>query len=95
MMLHLRDLGLLKLDEQTVTGQSLGENLDWWENSERRVRLREKLRELDGVDPDEVIMTPAKAKAAGLTSTVSFLRGNLAPEGALVKSTAIDQTLLD
>ncbi len=95
MMLHLRDLGLLKLDAQTVTGQSLGENLAWWENSERRVRLREKLRELDGVDPDQVIMTPDKAKAAGLTSTVSFLRGNLAPEGALVKSTAIDPTLLD
>ena len=59
------------------------------------MRLREKLRELDGVDTDEVIMTPAKAKAAGLTSTVSFLRGNLAPEGALIKSTAIDPTLLD
>lgn len=95
MMLHLRELGLLKLEAQTVTGQSLGENLVWWEHSQRRTRLREKLRELDGVDPDQVIMSPAKAKAAGLTSTVSFLRGNLAPEGALVKSTAIDPTLLD
>ena len=95
LMLHLRDLGLLKLDALTVTGQSLGENLAWWEKSERRTRLREKLRELDGVDPDRVILAPARARAAGMTSTVSFLAGNLAPEGALVKSTAIDPTLLD
>jgi dihydroxyacid dehydratase/phosphogluconate dehydratase len=94
-MLHLRDLGLLKLDALTVTGQSLGENLAWWEKSERRARLREKLRELDRVDPDRVILAPARARAIGMTSTVSFLRGNLAPEGALVKSTAIDPTLLD
>jgi putative YjhG/YagF family dehydratase len=93
-MLHLRDLGLLKLDAFTITGQTLGDNLAWWEKSERRARLREKLRELDGVDPDEVILPPPRAKATGLTSTVSFLSGNLAPEGALVKSTAIDPSLL-
>jgi dihydroxyacid dehydratase/phosphogluconate dehydratase len=94
-MLHLRDLGLLKLDALTVTGRSLGENLAWWEKSERRTRLRAKLQELDRVDPDLVILSPARARAAGMTSTVSFLSGNLAPEGALVKSTAIDPTLLD
>ncbi|MFZ9682917.1 MAG: YjhG/YagF family D-xylonate dehydratase [Cephaloticoccus sp.] len=94
-MLHLRDLGLLRLDASTVTGQSLGANLAWWETSERRTRLREKLRELDRIDPDKVILAPAAARAAGLRSTVSFLRGNLAPEGALVKSTAIDSSLLD
>jgi putative YjhG/YagF family dehydratase len=94
-MLHLRDLGLLKLDALTVTGRTLGENLAWWEKSERRTRLRAKLQELDRVDPDLVILSPARARAAGLTSTVSFLSGNLAPEGALVKSTAIDPTLLD
>src|SRR5688572_7664195 len=87
-MLHLRDLGLLKLDAKTVTGRTLGENLAWWEKSERRTRLREKLRALDGIDPDSVIMSAAKARERGLTSTVTFLRGNLAPEGALVKSTA-------
>jgi dihydroxyacid dehydratase/phosphogluconate dehydratase len=51
-MLHLRDLGLLKLDALTVTGRTLGENLAWWEKSERRARLRAKLQELDRVDPD-------------------------------------------
>jgi putative YjhG/YagF family dehydratase len=94
-MLHLRDLGLLRLEAPTVTGRTLGENLAWWETSDRRVRLRAKLRELDGIDPDHVILPPAAARAAGLASTVTFLRGNLAPEGALVKSTAIDPALLD
>jgi putative YjhG/YagF family dehydratase len=94
-MLHLRDLGLLRLDALTVTGQTLGENLAWWEQSERRARFQQKLRDLDGIDPAKVILAPDRARAAGLTSTVSFLRGNLAPEGALVKSTAIDPTLLD
>jgi len=92
MMLHLRDAGLLKLDAQTVTGKPLGENLLWWETSERRKRLRDKLHTLDGIDPDNVIMSPEKARSRGLTSTITFLRGNLAPEGALVKSTAIDPT---
>ena len=94
-MLHLRDLGLLKLDARTVTGRTLGENLTWWETSERRQRLREKLRALDGIDPDNVIMSRARAQERGLTSTITFLRGNLAPEGALVKSTAIAPQVID
>ncbi len=93
-MLHLRDLGLLKTDVRTVSGRSLGENLAWWEQSERRHRLREKLRQLDGIDPDDVIMSGVRAQAKGLTSTVTFLHGNLAPEGALVKSTAIAPALI-
>ncbi|MES1167823.1 MAG: dihydroxy-acid dehydratase, partial [Oleiharenicola lentus] len=93
-MLHLRDLGLLKLDARTVTGRTLGDNLAWWEKSERRSRLREKLRALDGIDPGHVIMPAAQAAERGLTRTVTFLRGNLAPEGALVKSTAIAPQLI-
>lgn len=88
-MLHLRDLGLLELGAPTVTGRTLGENLEWWEKSERRTRLRAKLRELDGIDPDNVIFSAGRARAAGLTPTICFLGGHLAPEGALVKSTAI------
>ncbi len=94
LMLHLREAGLLRLGAMTVTGKTLGENLDWWAGSERRTRLREKLRTLDGIDPDHVIMSPAQAKSRGLTSTITFLRGNLAPEGALVKSTAIAPQLI-
>lgn len=93
-MLHLRDLDLLELSAQTVSGLSVGETLDWWESSERRRRMREKLTQTDGIDPDHVIMPPAQARAAGLGSTVTFPGGNLAPDGSVVKSTAIDPDLL-
>jgi len=93
-MLHLRDLGLLDLSTLTASGEPLGDMLAWWEASPRRRRVRELLRERDGIDPDDVIMPPAMARARGLTSTVSYIRGNLAPEGAIVKSTAIDAKLL-
>ncbi len=94
-MLHLRRLGLLDTNVLTVTGRILGEVLDAWETSERRMRFREILRERDGVEPDDVIMSPAQAKARGLTSTVTFPRGNLAPEGCVIKSTAIDPSVVD
>ncbi len=94
-MLHLRRMGLLDTSVRTVSGETLGNVLDWWEGSERRVRVREWLQELDGVDPDDVIMNPDTAHHRGLTSTVTFLTGNLAPEGAVIKSTAIDPSVVD
>jgi putative YjhG/YagF family dehydratase len=94
-MLHLRRANLLDLDCLTVAGERLGTLLDWWETSERRRRLRERLRSADRVDPDDVIMAPAEARRRGLTSTVTFPRGNLAPEGAVIKSTAIDPSVVD
>ncbi|MBW8039866.1 MAG: YjhG/YagF family D-xylonate dehydratase [Planctomycetes bacterium] len=94
-MLHLRRLGLLDLDVLTVTGRSLGNSLDWWEASQRRQRLRELLRETDGVDPDDVIMNPAQARQCHLRGTITLPKGNLAPAGSVIKSTAIDTTLLD
>ncbi|HSE03478.1 MAG TPA: YjhG/YagF family D-xylonate dehydratase, partial [Methylomirabilota bacterium] len=94
-MLHLRRRGLLDETCLTVTGESLGRALDWWEGSERRAALRARLRAQDGVDPDDVIMDPARARERGLTSTVTFPRGNLAPEGAVIKSTAIDPSVVD
>ncbi|GGA70184.1 dehydratase [Edaphobacter acidisoli] len=94
-MLHLRDAGLLDTTARTVTGESLDENLNWWLQSERRTRMRERLLELDHVDADEVILSPDRAKARGLTSTVCFPSGNLAPEGSVIKSTAIDPSLID
>ena len=93
-MLHLRRLGLLEERCLTVTGESLGRILDWWEKSERRARSRERLR-AGGVDPDDVILAPERARERGLTSTVTFPRGNLAPEGSVIKSTAIDPSVVD
>jgi dihydroxyacid dehydratase/phosphogluconate dehydratase len=94
-MLHLRDLGVLKLNVRTVNGNTLSETLDEWKQSERRKILRERLQELDGIDPDDVIMNPTKARERGLTSTITFLTGNLAPQGAVIKSTAIDPSIVD
>jgi putative YjhG/YagF family dehydratase len=94
-MLHLRELGLLQLDALTASGDTLGQVLEWWRTSERRERLRELLKARDGVDPDTVIMSPEAARKRGLTSTITFPRGNLAPEGAVIKSTAIDPAVVD
>jgi xylonate dehydratase len=94
-MLHLRALGLLDESVLTVTGEPLARTLDWWQASERRKRLRERLFQEDGVNPDDVIMSPRQAKEQGLTSTVTFPRGNLAPEGSVIKSTAIDPSVVD
>jgi xylonate dehydratase len=95
LMLHLRTLGLLKLDAHTVAGRRLGDVLEWWERSERRTRLRELLVARDGIDPDTVIMSPSSARERGLTSTVTFPLGNIAPEGSVIKSTAIDKSVID
>jgi putative YjhG/YagF family dehydratase len=94
-MLHLRELGLLDLNVLTITGELLGKTLDWWATSERRKRLRDVLTDQDGVNPCDVIMSPKRAQERGLTSTVCFPRGNLAPEGSVIKSTAIDLAVLD
>jgi putative YjhG/YagF family dehydratase len=93
-MLHLRRAGLLDDRCLTVSGEPLGRALDWWETSQRRRALRDRLR-ADGIDPDDVIMSPERAEQVGLTSTVTFPRGNLAPEGSVIKSTAIDPTVVD
>lgn len=94
-MLHLRALGLLDLEAPTVSGVRLGDVLARWEEGARRQRFRERLRELDGVEPDDVILAPDQAKSRGLTSTVTFPRGNLAPEGSVIKSTSIDPSVVD
>jgi putative YjhG/YagF family dehydratase len=94
-MLHLRRAGLLETNALTVSGEKLDAVLDWWEQSERRAALRKVLRERDGIDPDDVIMDPDGARRRGLTSTVTFPKGNLAPGGSVIKSTSIDPSVVD
>ena len=94
-MLHLRELGLLDLSVLTVSGTTLEEVLRAWETSERRRRFRDLLFEKDGVNPDEVILSPSAAAQAGMASTVTFLTGNVCPEGAIIKSGAIDPQVVD
>jgi putative YjhG/YagF family dehydratase len=94
-MLHLRRAGLLETGALTVSGEKLDTLLDWWEQSERRTAVRKVLRERDGIDPDDVIMDPDGARRRGLTSTVTFPKGNLVPGGSVIKSTSIDPTVVD
>ena len=93
-MLHLRDAGLLDTSVKTVTGETLGDCLDWWQQSERRAALLRCLTERDGIDPEDVIMSPDRARARDLTPTICFPAGNLAPEGSVIKSTAIDASIV-
>jgi len=94
-MLHLRRGGLLDTSVRTVSGETLDGNLDWWQQSERRHALRRSLLDRDGIDAGDVVMSPDSARSRGLTSTICFPVGNLAPEGAVIKSTAIDPSLVD
>jgi putative YjhG/YagF family dehydratase len=93
-MLHLREAGLLDTSVKTASGEALGACLDWWRESDRRRELQHRLKELDGIDAEDVIMAPDRARSRGLTATVCFPMGNLAPEGAVIKSTAIDPALI-
>ena len=93
-MLHLRRAGLLNTSVTTVTGAKLDACLDWWQESERRHALRKNLLERDGIDPDDVIMSPDRARSRGLTSTVCFPVGNLTPDGSVIKSTSIDPSMI-
>ena len=94
-MLHLREMGLLHLDVMTVSGQSLGENLDWWADSQRRRSCRQRLATAAQIDPGDVIMDADTAQRSGLSSTLVFPTGNIAPQGALIKATAIDPSVID
>ena len=93
-MLHLRHAGLLHTAARTVSGLTVDQVLDAWEQSPRRAQVRAACA-ADGVPPDDVIMDPDTARARGLTSTVVFPVGNLAPEGSVIKATAIDPSVVD
>ncbi len=95
-LLHLRRMGVLHRGVLTATGETLDAVLDWWESSERRRRVRERLREADGVDADDVVMSPDGARRHGITgATTVFPLGNLAPGGSVVKATAIDPSVVE
>jgi putative YjhG/YagF family dehydratase len=93
-MLHLRSMGLLNTNVLTVSGEKLSTLLDAWEASPTRLAGRQVLREKEGIDPDQVILSPQAARQAGLTSTLVFPVGNLAPQGSVVKATAIDPSVV-
>lgn len=83
--------GMLHLDVMTVTEKTLGENLDdlkkngFYEHCEEI--LREKSKELGReISRTEIIHNFDDAK--GTDGSIAILRGNLAPEGCVIKHTA-------
>jgi dihydroxyacid dehydratase/phosphogluconate dehydratase len=94
-MLHLRRMGLLNGRVLTATGDTVDATLDWWESSERRQAARARLASAAAIDPDQVIMAPDAARRAGVASTMVFPLGNLAPQGSVIKATAIDASVID
>lgn len=88
--------GHLHLDAMTVTGKTLGENLeelkkgDFYERcdkwlSEFNTRYKSTITKQDIIRPYE--------KAIGTNGSIAILRGNLAPEGAVIKHTACPEEM--
>jgi len=81
--MEIRDL--LDLDALTITGKTMGENLDdvlkdgFFERGEQYLANY-------SLDRTDVIRRAADAKSTG---SIAVLKGNLAPEGAVVKYTAV------
>lgn len=84
---ELKDM--LHLDVMTVTGKTLGENL---EDLERDNFFERNLGYLHnyGLEREQVIFPVEKAEEKG---SVAILRGNLAPEGAVIKYSACSQDM--
>ncbi len=79
----------LDLDVMTVTGRTLGENLEEIERSGFFRRNEGYLRNY-GLTRGQVILPPEKAKETG---SIAILKGNLAPEGAVVKYSACSEDM--
>ena len=87
-MERLRDL--LHLDVLTVTGRTLGENLDELQKNGFYESCASYLQGT-GVAPEDVIR-PLE-KPLGTDGAIAVLRGNLAPGGAVVKHTAVPEEM--
>jgi dihydroxy-acid dehydratase len=88
-MLELRDM--LHLDSITVTGKTLGENLEEIEHSP--FFMRERLGHLANfqIDRDEIIRP--RNDPFGPDGGLAILRGNLAPDGAMVKTFSVPKEM--
>jgi dihydroxy-acid dehydratase len=88
-MLELRDM--LHLDCLTVTGKTLGENLEEIEHN--KFFMRERLGYLNNfkIRRDEIIRP--RDDPFGSDGGIAILRGNLAPEGAMVKTFSVPEDM--
>ncbi|MCI8664440.1 MAG: dihydroxy-acid dehydratase [Hungatella sp.] len=81
----------LHLDVMTVTGKTLGDNLKELKNNGFYERCDKWLQEFNkryGINVTREDIIRPYDKAIGTDGSIAVLRGNLAPEGAVIKHTA-------
>ena len=81
----------LHLDAMTVTGKTLGENLEELKKNgfyEKCQQWLDKANEKYGLSVTKEDIIRPYDKAIGTDGSIAILRGNLAPEGAVIKHTA-------
>ena len=81
---------LLHLDVMTVTGKTLGENLEELKNNGYYERCNEYLKKV-GLKREDVIR-PFN-NPIGKNGAIAILKGNIAPEGAVVKHSAVPKEM--
>ena len=79
----------LDLDVMTVTGKTLGENLEELEKN-HFFQIGEGYLHTYGLEVDQVITPVETTKEMG---SIAVLKGNLAPEGAVVKYSACEESM--
>ena len=65
----------------TASGEKLAAILDWWEQSERRQAARKRLKDIAGIDPDQVIMKQGCGSKCRLIKHRGFPRGQYCATG--------------
>lgn len=83
--------GVLHLDAKTITGKTLGENLDALKANGFYERCQKWLDEANkkyGISITREDIIRPYDKAIGTEGSIAVLKGNLAPEGAVIKHTA-------
>ena len=82
---------MLHLDAMTVTGKTLGENLKELERSgfyERCQKWLDEANQKYGISVNREDIIRPYAQAIGTDGSIAVLKGNLAPQGAVIKHTA-------
>jgi dihydroxy-acid dehydratase len=88
-MEEIRDV--LHLDVMTVTGKTLGENLDELKANgfyERCQKWHDEANKKYGINLTKEDIIKPYDNAIGTVGSIAVLKGNLAPEGAVIKHTA-------
>ena len=81
---------MLHLDVMTVTGQTLGENLEELKHNGFYERCEELLKKT-GLQRTDIIRT--FGEPIGTNGTIAVLKGNLAPQGSVVKHSAVPKEM--